>query len=136
MKRKGLAVLAALMAVIGYGYKNRCAASIGIIGGADGPTAIFVAGKTGMLFYAGIALMLAAFAVLIVCAAAIVFFTPGESLPVPAASNILLEKTAHLPHTTLYVTADESLTLLTCRQETQFTNETAATRPRAASAVS
>ena len=31
-----------------------------IIGGADGPTAIFVAGKKGMLFYAGIALLLAA----------------------------------------------------------------------------
>jgi len=63
MKTKLLAVLAALgalLAVIGYGYKNRYAASIGIIGGADGPTAIFVAGKTGIPFYAGIALLLAA----------------------------------------------------------------------------
>lgn len=63
MKKKMIAVIAALgalLAVIGYGYKNRYAASIGIIGGADGPTAIFVAGKTGMLFYAGIALLAAA----------------------------------------------------------------------------
>ena len=58
-----LAVLAAiglLLAAFGYGYKERHAASIGIIGGADGPTAIFVAGKTGLLLYAGIVLALAA----------------------------------------------------------------------------
>ena len=55
-----LAALGILLAVIGYGYKNRYAASIGIIGGADGPTAIFVAGKLGIPFYAGIALALAA----------------------------------------------------------------------------
>ena len=63
MKKRIIAVIAALgvlLAVIGYGYKNRYASSIGIIGGADGPTAIFVAGKKGMLFYAGIALLLAA----------------------------------------------------------------------------
>ncbi len=69
MKKKMLIVLAALgalLAVIGYGYKNRYAMSIGIIGGADGPTAIFVAGKTGMLLYAGIALLAAAL-VLLIC---------------------------------------------------------------------
>ena len=61
-----LAALGALLAVIGYGYKHRYAMSIGIIGGADGPTAIFVAGKTGMIFYAGLALLTAAI-VLLVC---------------------------------------------------------------------
>ena len=63
MKKKLIALLAAVgvvLAVVGYGCKNRYAASIGIIGGADGPTAIFVAGKTGLIFYAGIALALAA----------------------------------------------------------------------------
>ncbi|MBR5224416.1 MAG: sodium ion-translocating decarboxylase subunit beta [Clostridia bacterium] len=63
MKTKFLVTLAAfgvLLAAIGYGYENRYAASIGIIGGADGPTAIFVAGKTGMMLYAGIALVLTA----------------------------------------------------------------------------
>ena len=63
MKTKFLVTLAAsgvLLAAIGYGYKNRCTASIGIIGGADGPTAIFVAGKTGFMLYAGLALMLVA----------------------------------------------------------------------------
>ena len=63
MKTKFLVTLAAfgvLLAAIGYGYENRHAASIGIIGGADGPTAIFVAGKTGMMLYAGIALVLTA----------------------------------------------------------------------------
>ena len=61
MKKKGLAALAyigAFLAIVGYGYKHRHAASIGIIGGADGPTAIFVAGQTGMMFYAGMALLL------------------------------------------------------------------------------
>lgn len=69
MKKKfliALASLGALLAVAGYGYKHRYAASIGIIGGADGPTAIFVAGKTGMLLYAGIALLAAAL-VLLIC---------------------------------------------------------------------
>ena len=62
MKKKLLIALAALgaaLAVMGYGYQNRYASSIGIIGGADGPTAIFVAGKLGVPFYAGIALLLA-----------------------------------------------------------------------------
>ena len=69
MKKKILiafAVLGALLAVIGYGYKNRYAASIGIIGGADGPTAVFVAGQTGLTLYIGAALMLAAIALLAV----------------------------------------------------------------------
>ncbi|MBR5288602.1 MAG: sodium ion-translocating decarboxylase subunit beta [Clostridia bacterium] len=63
MRKTGLCLLAALgvvLAVIGYGAKNRYAASIGIIGGADGPTAIFIAGKTGAMLYAGTALLLAA----------------------------------------------------------------------------
>jgi len=63
MKKKWIAILAALgavIAVIGYGYKNRYAASIGIIGGADGPTAVFVAGQTGAMLYAGLALLAAA----------------------------------------------------------------------------
>ena len=68
MKKKLLVVLAALgvlLAVMGYGYQNRYASSIGIIGGADGPTAIYVAGKTGMILYAGIALLLAVVAAVI-----------------------------------------------------------------------
>lgn len=62
MKKKWLAVLAAVgaaLAIIGYGMKHRYAASIGIIGGADGPTAIFVAGKTGSLLYLGVAIFVA-----------------------------------------------------------------------------
>lgn len=63
MKKKALALLAiagVLLAVFGYGYKSRYAASIGIIGGADGPTAIFVAGKLGLPLYIGFALALLA----------------------------------------------------------------------------
>lgn len=62
MKKKLLAVLAAVgvaLAIIGYGMKNRHAASIGIIGGADGPTVIFVAGKTGLLLHIGVAILAA-----------------------------------------------------------------------------
>lgn len=62
MKKKLLAVLAAVggaLAIIGYGMKNRHAASIAIIGGADGPTVIFVAGKTGLLLYIGAAILAA-----------------------------------------------------------------------------
>ena len=69
MKKKlisALAALGVLLAVIGYGYKNRYAASIGIIGGADGPTAIFVAGQTGAMLYVGIALLVAALILLAV----------------------------------------------------------------------
>jgi len=60
-----LAILGTLITVIGYGYKHRYAASIGIIGGADGPTAVFLAGKTGVPLYVGTALLVIAVAVLI-----------------------------------------------------------------------
>ncbi len=59
-------IFAALMLAIDFGYKNRYAASIGIIGGADGPTVIFVAGKLGLFFYAGVALLAAAAVAVIV----------------------------------------------------------------------
>ena len=68
MKKKGLAAFAfvgAFLAIVGYGYQHRHAASIGIIGGADGPTAIYVAGKTGMVFYAGMALLLIVLALIL-----------------------------------------------------------------------
>lgn len=40
-------LLGLILAAIGIRWKLRDAASIVIIGGADGPTAIFVAGKVG-----------------------------------------------------------------------------------------
>ena len=40
-------LLGLILAAVGIQWKMRNAASIGIIGGADGPTAIFVAGKVG-----------------------------------------------------------------------------------------
>ncbi len=68
MKKKILAVLAALgalFAVIGYGYKHRYAASIGIIGGADGPTAIFVTSKPDLMHFAAAVLLVIAAGVLV-----------------------------------------------------------------------
>ncbi len=61
-----LAALCALLAVISYGYKHRNAASIGIIGGADGPTAIFVTSKPNLMFYIAAALLVIAAGVLVV----------------------------------------------------------------------
>lgn len=56
--KKWLAVIVAAIGIIiagfGIGAKIKGAASIGIIGGADGPTAIFVAGKVGDGFSLGI----------------------------------------------------------------------------------
>ena len=63
MKKKIVAVIIAaigiLLAVFGVIAKKREAATIGIIGGADGPTAIFVAGKIDGGGIAGILLILA-----------------------------------------------------------------------------
>lgn len=69
MKKK-LAIVAVIVGMllfaVGYGYKHRYAASIGIIGGADGPTAIFIAGQTRLLFYAGLLILaLAGLAILV-----------------------------------------------------------------------
>ena len=54
MKKKGMIIAAIITGVIGvlaiiYGIVTRakCAAAISIIGGADGPTSIFLAGKVG-----------------------------------------------------------------------------------------
>ena len=52
------AVLGILLAVIGVSWKLQDAASIGIIGGADGPTAVFVAGKIGEGFGIGVIALL------------------------------------------------------------------------------
>ena len=45
----GVAVVSALAILWSRVWNLKEAASIGIIGGADGPTAIFVAGKIGIL---------------------------------------------------------------------------------------
>lgn len=59
--KKWLAVIVAAVGVILVGFgistKIKGAASVGIIGGADGPTAIFVAGKVGDGFSLGIILL-------------------------------------------------------------------------------
>lgn len=59
--KKWVAVIVAAIGIVlaGFGIsaKIKGAASIGIIGGADGPTAIFVAGKVGDGFSLGIILL-------------------------------------------------------------------------------
>ena len=50
MKKFGItAAVAAIIAIAGFvlKWKNKVVYSVGIIGGADGPTSIFVAGKVG-----------------------------------------------------------------------------------------
>ena len=42
-----IAVLGILLAVIGIHWKTKAAVAISIIGGADGPTSVFIAGKVG-----------------------------------------------------------------------------------------
>ena len=42
-----IAILGIILAGFGISAKMKGAASVGIIGGADGPTAIFVAGNVG-----------------------------------------------------------------------------------------
>ncbi len=48
-----VSVLGILLVVLGVSAKVKEAAAISIIGGADGPTAIFVAGKIGNGFVIG-----------------------------------------------------------------------------------
>ena len=59
--KKWIAVIVAAIGIIlagfGISVKIKGAASVGIIGGADGPTAIFVAGKVGDGFSLGIILL-------------------------------------------------------------------------------
>ena len=59
--KKWIAVIVAVIGIIlaGFGIsaKIKGASSVGIIGGADGPTAIFVAGKVGDGFSLGIILL-------------------------------------------------------------------------------
>lgn len=52
-----IAVLGAILAGFGIIAKMKGAAAIGIIGGADGPTAIFVAGNVGDGFGLGVILV-------------------------------------------------------------------------------
>ena len=49
-----IAVLGVILAGVGISAKMKGVASIGIIGAADGPTAIFVAGKVGDEFSLGV----------------------------------------------------------------------------------
>lgn len=42
-----IAVIGILLAAIGIHWKSKAAVAISIIGGADGPTSIFLAGKIG-----------------------------------------------------------------------------------------
>ena len=59
--KKWIAVIVAVIGIIlaGFGISSKIkgASSVGIIGGADGPTAIFVAGKVGDGFSLGIILL-------------------------------------------------------------------------------
>ena len=49
--KKALAIIIAaigiLVATIGIHWKSKAAVAVSIIGGADGPTAVFIAGKVG-----------------------------------------------------------------------------------------
>lgn len=49
MKKVGIvvSVIGVIIAIAGIIQKNKISASISIIGGADGPTSIFLAGKVG-----------------------------------------------------------------------------------------
>ena len=49
MKKVGIvvSVIGVIIAIAGIIQRNRRSASISIIGGADGPTSIFLAGKVG-----------------------------------------------------------------------------------------
>ena len=42
-----IAVLGIILAAIGIHWKTKAAVAISIIGGADGPTSVFIAGKVG-----------------------------------------------------------------------------------------
>lgn len=59
--KKWLAIIVAAIGIILAGFwisaKYKGASSVGIIGGADGPTSIFVAGKVGDGFSLGIILL-------------------------------------------------------------------------------
>lgn len=66
MKKGGFAIMGigAMIALVSAAIKGREAASIGIIGGADGPTAIFVTGEAvgvvaGMALPIGVAILIA-----------------------------------------------------------------------------
>ena len=49
-----IAILGIILAGFGISAKIKGAASVGIIGGADGPTTVFVAGNVGDLFSIGV----------------------------------------------------------------------------------
>lgn len=48
-----IAVIGILLAAIGIHWKSKAAVAVSIIGGADGPTSIFLAGKIGDGFILG-----------------------------------------------------------------------------------
>lgn len=58
MAAGGAAVVAAVCQIIYgvYHWKRKSAMAVSIIGGADGPTSVFIAGKIPSGFYAGTAL--------------------------------------------------------------------------------
>ena len=52
-----VAAVGIILAAIGLNWKSKAAVAVSIIGGADGPTSIFLAGKIGDGFILGIALI-------------------------------------------------------------------------------
>lgn len=59
-----IAVIGIIFAALGINAKIKGAAAIGVIGGADGPTSVFIAGKVGdgfglSIILAGIVLVIA-----------------------------------------------------------------------------
>ena len=64
-----IAILGIILAGFGISAKIKGAASVGIIGGADGPTTVFVAGNVGDLFSIGVIIV----AIILVVAVAIIY---------------------------------------------------------------
>ena len=64
-----IAILGIILAGFGISAKIKGAASVGIIGGADGPTTVFVAGNVGDLFSIGVIIV----GIILVVAGAIIY---------------------------------------------------------------
>ena len=64
-----IAILGIILTGFGISAKIKGAASVGIIGGADGPTAVFVAGNVGDLFSIGVIIV----GIILVVAGAIIY---------------------------------------------------------------
>ena len=76
--------------------------------------------------------ILLACAALLLGAVCFILLWPRESetLAAPDASAVLREKTQMLSSTVLRVTADDSLSVLSCTQETTYINQTGVTLDR------